>query len=423
MVMTDPVLVPGPPLLARLWPRLAERLADRPAGPDLIDWAVAIGCFVAFTVPVLPGAGSAGRAGAAAVLGVLAAAPLIVRRRFPVPVVLTVTAVYAAAALANVSFTPFISNAGPDLAIAVFTAADRCGRAWSLRSAVTALVVTWVAHLVGIHLHPPHGQDAVEVIVVPVAWVLGDMVRSLRGYRQQVRFLESRRAAEEVRLARAEERVRLSREVHDVVSHSLSGIAVQAGVARMVLDKQPEQAGAALSAIETASRSALDELRGLLRQIRDPGDTDEVATPTLADLPALIGRLRGAGLDVTCRTTGQPQPHSTAVEFSAYRIVQEALTNVTRHATGARTRVEVEHGAGALTVRVADDGGRGVGGGSTGARPSVGGSGLGLPGMRERAALLGGTLDAGPGPDGGFVVTARLPTGQEQGSARPGEPE
>jgi signal transduction histidine kinase len=417
MVMTDPAdsaVKPGPPLVARLWPRLAERLARRPAGPDVVDWAVAAACFVFFTVPVLPGAGSAAHVGTVAAFGVLAAAPLLLRRRFPVGVVLAVTAVYVVAAACDVSFTPFVSNAGPNLGIAVFTAADRCGRSASLRSAVAAVAVTWAAHLIGSQLHVAHDGDAVEVIVVPVAWVMGDMVRSLRGYRHQVQSLERQRAAEDLRLARAEERVRLSREVHDVVSHSLSAIAVQAGVTRMVLDKRPEQAGAALAAIETASRSALDELRALLRQIREPGDADEAVTPTLADLPALTGRLRAAGLDVTCRTTGQPGPYADAVEFSAYRIVQEALTNVTKHATGARTRVEVAHGAAGLTVTVADDGRK------SGAPPAAG-SGLGLSGMRERAEMLGGTLEAGPGPDGGFVVTAWLPAGQGSGAVRAGE--
>jgi len=182
-------------------------------------------------------------------------------------------------------------------------------------------------------------------------------------------------------------------------------------VARLVFAEQPGQAGAALSAIETASRSALDELRCLLRQIRDPKDADEAATPTLGDLPALIGKLRRAGLEVTCRSTGQPRPYSTAVELSAYRIAQEALTNVTKHASGARTRVQLDHGAAELTVTVAD-------GGSSSPLRSAASGGLGILGMRERARLLGGALAAGRGPDGGFVVTARLPT-QNDAQRRP----
>jgi signal transduction histidine kinase len=413
MVITDPAAAPEPPLLARLWPRMAGRLADRSV-PDLLDWAIAAGCFVAFTVPVLLGAGSSRPPGTEAAFGALAAAPLIVRRKWPVTVVLVVAAVYVTAALADVAFTPFVSNAGPNLAIAVFTAADRSRRLWSLTAAGVAGAATWASLPVAIHLHPHHDQDAVQLIAVIAAWLAGDMVRVIRGYRQQLELVQRRRAVEELRLARAEERLRLSREVHDVVSHSLSAIAVQAGVARLVLAEQPGQAGAALSAIETASRSALDELRKLLRQIRDPDDADEEATPTLSDLPALIGKLRRAGLDVSYHSTGRPRPYGTAVELSAYRIAQEALTNAAKHASGARTRVEVGHGADELTVTVADDGSPNP------VRPAASG-GLGIPGMRERAELLGGTLAAGPRREGGFIVTARLPAQRGRGAWPAGE--
>ena len=408
MVLTDPAATPVPPLLGRLWPRMADRLADR-AAPDLVDWVLGVGCFAAFTVPVLLGAGPAHPHGPQAAFGAIAAAPLIVRRRWPVAVVLAVAAIYVAAALADVSFTPFISNAGPNLAIAAFTAADRSSRRRSLVAAGVAGAATWASLPVAVHLHPHHDQDAVQLFAVIVAWLAGDMVRALRGYRQQLQLIQRRRAVEELQLARAEERLRLSREVHDVVSHSLSTIAVQAGVARLVLAEQEGMAGAALSAIETASRSALDELRSLLRQIRDPQDADEAATPTLSDLPALIEKLRRAGLDVSYHSTGQPRPYGTAVELSAYRIAQEALTNVTKHASGALTRVEIDHGTDELTVTVTD-------GGSPNPVRSVAGGGLGIPGMRERAELLGGTLTAGPEPEGGFTVTARLPA-QKAGEA------
>jgi len=380
---------------------MADRLADR-AAPDLIDWAIAASCFAAFTVPVLFSAGSAHSPGTEAAFGAMAAAPLIVRRRWPVTVVLVVTVVYVAAALAGVAFTPFISNAGPNLAIAVFTAAASCHRRRSLVAAGVAGAATWASLPVAIHLHPHLDQDAIQLVAVIVAWLAGDMLRATRGYRRQLQLVQRRRAVEELQLARAEERLRLSREVHDVVSHSLSTIAVQAGVARLVLAEQPGQMGAALSAIETASRSALDELRSLLRQIRDPEDAGEAATPTLSDLPALIDRLRRAGLDVSYNSTGQPQLYSTTVEVSAYRIAQEALTNVTKHASGARTRVEINHGTADLTVTVT------VSGSPNPVRPAASG-GLGIPGMRERAELLGGTLVARPEPGGGFIVTAQLP--------------
>jgi signal transduction histidine kinase len=186
-------------------------------------------------------------------------------------------------------------------------------------------------------------------------------------------------------------------------------------VARLVFAEQPDQAGAALSAIESASRLALDELRKLLRQIRDPRDPSEAAAPTLADLPALIARLRRAGLDVSYHSTGEPRPYGTAVELSAYRIAQEALTNVTKHAAGARAQVEIGCGPDDLTVTVTDDGGPNP------AR-SAAGEGLGLPGMRERAELLGGTLSAGPTAGGGFAVVARLPAKTGRG-APPTAPE
>lgn len=440
MVITDSAAAPGP-LLARFWPRMAERFAERftdRAAPDLLDWALAACCFAAFTVPVLLGAGSAAgspgaqltwtsAAGTEAVFGALAAAPLVVRRRWPVAVVLIVTGVYVAAALADVSFTPFISNAGPNLAIAVFTAANRDWRRRSLVAAGVAGGATWVSLPIAMYLHPHRDQDAVQLFAVIVAWLIGDMTSAIREYRRQLQLAERRRAVEELQLARAEERLRLSRDVHDVVSHSLSTIAVQAGVARLVLAEQPGQAGAALSAIETASRSALDELRGLLRQIRDPQEADEAAAPTLGDLPALIARLCRAGLDVSYRSVGEPRPYGAATEMSAYRIAQEALTNVTKHASGAQARVEIEHGADELVVTVTDSGSSGARGSSgsadNGRGGSVGsggrgggrdrggsaGSGLGIPGMRERAKLLGGTLTAGPDRSGGFVVVARLP--------------
>ena len=164
-------------------------------------------------------------------------------------------------------------------------------------------------------------------------------------------------------------------------------------------------ARAALSAIETSSRSALDEVRGLLRQLRDPGEDKEAAMPTLGDLPVLVSKLRRAGLDVSYEVSGQPRGYSTAVELSGYRIAQEALTNVTKHAREARALVRIEHRDEELAITVTDDG-------IPGPPRSSGGGGLGITGMRERAELLGGTLTAGPAPGRGFTIAARLPTRQ-----------
>jgi signal transduction histidine kinase len=390
-----------PPRLAGLVRRLG-RLRHRDA-PDAIDYAIAAGCFAAFTLPVLAGAASRiGSPLAVTIFGVLAAAPLIVRRRWPLASVAMVTAVYLAATLAGVRFTPFVSNAGPNLVIAVFTAADRCGRRASLTAAIAAALVTWAVLPLGISLHPGQDQDAVQLLAVIPAWVAGDMVRVRRGYRQRLEQESRHRAADREARARAEERLRLSRDVHDVVSHSLSTIAVRSGVARLLLDEQPEEARAALTAIESASRSALDELRQILRQTRDPAAADETATPAIGDLPALIGRLRRSGLDISYQSDGPARRYGTALELSAYRIAQEALTNVMKHAPGARAQVRLEHGPERLTITVTDDG-------PGPAHPAAAPAGFGLTGMRERVAMLGGTLTAQGRPEGGFAVVARLP--------------
>jgi signal transduction histidine kinase len=391
----------APPWFARL--SRSSWLARRPA-PDVIDGLIAAGCFGGFTLPVLTGLASRiGSPAAVAGFGVLAAAPLIVRRRWPATTVAATGAVYVAATLAGVRFTPWVSNAGPNFAIAVFTAADRRPRRVSLTVSVLAGVATWAVLPLSMYvLHPGQGQDAVQLAAMVPAWLAGDTVRARRTYRQRLDAETRRRAAEEQARARAEERLRLSREVHDVVSHSLSMIAVRSGVARMLLDERPEEARAALSTIETASRSALDEVRNLLRQIRGPAAAEETAMPTLADLPALVDRLRDGGLDLSYRCTGEPAGYGAALELSAYRIAQEALTNVAKHAPGARAWLEVAHGGSELTIKVADDG-RGA------PQPASGSAGLGIVGMRERAAMLGGQLTAGARPEGGFAVVARLP--------------
>jgi signal transduction histidine kinase len=275
-----------------------------------------------------------------------------------------------------------------------------------------AAVVTWAVLPLGIHLHPGVDQDATAALVAIPAWVLGDMSRARRGYQERLAAETRRLADEQAWRARAEERLRLSRDVHDVVSHSLSAIAVRSGVARLLADEQPGEARAALSAIETASRAALEEVRALLRQVRDdPGTDAEAPLPALADLPALVARLRRDGLEVSCQHEGEPQAYPAAVELSAYRIVQEALTNVIRHAPGAAAQVTIAHGD-VLGITVTDDG-------PASSRPGASPPGLGITGMRERAALLGGQLTAAARPGGGFEVTARLPAGPDRAGDRP----
>jgi signal transduction histidine kinase len=230
-----------------------------------------------------------------------------------------------------------------------------------------------------------------------------------------VAHLMSRRARETELLRRAEaqhllveERLRIARELHDVVSHSISMINVQAGVAAHVLDQQPEQAREALLAIKSASKEALRELRGILGLLREV-DAAEPYTPApgLAQLPALIEATTRAGLATRLCVHGQPRGSSALVELTAYRIVQEALTNTLRYAGPASATVDLSCADGCLLVEVTDDG--------PGAADATPGTGTGIVGMRERVQAVGGVLEIGALQSGGFRVFARLPleTGAE----------
>jgi signal transduction histidine kinase len=235
-----------------------------------------------------------------------------------------------------------------------------------------------------------------------VGWFLGDAVRCRRRYAAALAREAGRQAAEAEARIRAEERLQLSRDVHDVVSHSLSMIAVRSGVARLVLDERPGEARSALAAIETASRSALDDVRSLLRQIREPVPATGPASdwPGLADLPVLIRRLADSGLRLSYSRTGSAGSYGVLTELSAYRIAQEALTNVARHAPDAHADLRVCCESDRIIVAVTDDG--------PGGDPDAG-TGLGLAGMRERVLLHGGEFRAGRGANGGFEVVAVLP--------------
>jgi signal transduction histidine kinase len=215
----------------------------------------------------------------------------------------------------------------------------------------------------------------------------------------------NRRAAihEATQRAVGEEQARIARELHDVIAHSVSTIVVQAAAADDVFDSRPDQARAALRSIERAGRDALAELRRLLGAVR-PGVGDEPSGPQpgLDRLDELAEPLRAGGLRVLVRREGPAVPLPAGVDLSAYRIVQEALTNTVRHARATRAEVTVRYAADAVELDVRDDGR----GSPTG---SANGGGQGLAGMRERASLLGGTLDAGPLPGGGYRVHARLP--------------
>ena len=249
-------------------------------------------------------------------------------------------------------------------------------------------------------------EDTVFTMVVSVSvWALAEAARNRRTA-----------VGEAARRAVSDEQARISRELHDVIAHSVSVIVVQAGAARDVFDTRPDQAREALASIEGAGREALHELRRLLSGVRT-GDDDTAAQgadtplppqPGLDRIEELAAPLRAAGLRVEVACTGSPVPLPAGVDISAYRIVQEALTNTLRHAQASRAEVTVRYATDAVEIDVVDDGRGGAGRGITG-RGDV--PGLGLVGMNERASSLGGTFEAGPTAHGGYRVHARLPVG------------
>jgi signal transduction histidine kinase len=226
------------------------------------------------------------------------------------------------------------------------------------------------------------------------AWTVG---RTVRSWREKSVALE-RANRELAQAAVAIERARIARELHDVVAHNVSMMVVQAGAAERVLAGEQPHVRDALAAIADTGRQTVDEMRTLLGVLR--GVAPLAPQPGLADLEQLVAGVREAGLPVTLRIEGDRRPLPQAADLSAYRIVQEALTNALKHAGPARADVIVRFESGALTLEVRDTG--------TGAAQGTG-SGHGLVGMRERVAMFGGELEASPAPDGGFAVRARLP--------------
>ncbi|MEY9890910.1 signal transduction histidine kinase [Catenulispora sp. MAP5-51] len=259
------------------------------------------------------------------------------------------------------------------------------------------------------HSAPGQLRSSPAEILFTAGWLLAllTLAELFRVLRQ--RALEAQRAREQEAKAReqesrrqaSEERLEIARELHDVLAHSISLIAVQANVALEVMDRRPEQARIALSAIKDASRSALGEVRSVLTVLRGDRAAPRDPAPDLGRLGHLVELAEAAGLKVALSVVGDPERVPLAVSQAGYRIVQESLTNVVRHAGAGRATILVEAADG-LHLRIADDG-RGCPLGET----ATGGNGL--PGMRERAGAFGGTLTAGPQPGGGFRVDAHIP--------------
>jgi len=271
------------------------------------------------------------------------------------------------------------------------------------------------------------GSIAAVLVVGVVAWLVGNTIRERRGRYSELADRAARLERErelEARRAVAEERLRIARELHDVVAHNLSVVVVQAQAAQRMLDRDTERARAVVASIEGTGREALDEMRqllGVLRGVAPAGDGPEGGEgageeeefgpqPGLARLGELVEQVRAAGLPVTLRVEGAERPLSAAADLSAFRIVQEALTNTLNHAGPAHAEVVLRYGDRDLELTVSDDG-RGAAAALVRDRDGVAlpSSGHGLVGMRERAALFNGELTAGPRPGGGYQIRARLP--------------
>ncbi|MFF0200312.1 sensor histidine kinase [Streptomyces sp. NPDC005017] len=350
------------------------------------------------------------------VLLVLACGQLLWRLRRPVPVVFGTAATAAVYLAAGYPYGPVFLT----VAAACFSAVVAGHR----RAAWAAVGALWAAHVLVAHwLYrwlPPSGDSAAswgqEAVIA--AWVaavvaLAELVR----VRREQWARERAERAQAARRRADEERLRIARELHDVLAHSISVINVQAGVGLALLDSDPEQARAALTTIKSASKEALGEVRQVLDTLRTKGDAPRAPAPGLDRLPELVEQAAGAGLTVTVE--GEVPRLAPGADLAAFRIVQEALTNVVRHSGSRRARVVLDQGDGSaprtddgraggpvLRLRIDDDGP------ATGA--DAGGSGNGLAGMRERAAALGGTIEAGSRPDGGYRVLAVLPLRAEE---------
>jgi signal transduction histidine kinase len=368
------------------WPRrrLPARSADRLLSAALLIWAL-------FDVPWWwrpPGhSGST-----LAILGMLGLAvaqsvPFLWRRRMPAAVLAL------AAASLTVKYATHLNIWSAS--VAVLAAAYGLGAYGSqaMRQIARLLTVAVViAALVTLQTANGSHSAAVACALLATALVLGEVTSSHRDI-----------ATVSARHAHDMERAGLARELHDVVAHQLSAIAVQAGAARLASAGNPQAASEAIAAIEQEARSGLTELNKLVRGMRRLGTAD-LDLPRLGDLPDLVQRASHAGLRAELLVDGEPRPLATAIELAGYRVVQESLTNAIRYAPGAAATVRLAYRADGVMVDVVDNGP-----GQLTAAAAGHGGGTGLAGLRERARLLGGRLEAGSRPEGGFAVRAFLP--------------
>ena len=384
---------PFVPQQARLW---------LPVIVSLVVQLAVVTAQLSAASPPVPPAGVA----VALLLSVLGPAALIGARRFAGPAVVAVTVVAVADALVD----PAVFSAYVAVLFAAALAVVRGAGVW----AVASVTVGWAASFVGAGLLGI-AWEPVPVVLLTAGLVVslgfGSSIRSRRERFAQLRTLQSRRRVD----AAQQERVRIARELHDVLAHSLSSINVQAGVGLHLLESQPDKAGEALAAIKATSKQALDEVRSVLGILR--GDADESEAPLvpeadLASLPRLVENIRSDSLSVELDSDLRSTA-SAAAQLALYRIAQESLTNIVRHSGATSARVELREVGDDLILRVSDNG-RGV-------ADDLGDvAGKGLLGMRERAELLGGRLEAVTLEPHGFAVTATIPRSTDRSSPMAG---
>ncbi|WP_369200325.1 sensor histidine kinase [Streptomyces sp. PU-14G] len=399
-------------------PRWRRRPGWIPAPPlrgrRRVPWATSAAVFVlqqagtGFAAHNERAAEAVGPDGAARLLLTLGPLLLLARYRLPRTALFGTSAVTLAYLAAGYPYGPVLLG----VVVAGFAALVAGYRyaTWS------ALGMLWLGNLLVAHafhrLLPPGGDppgswgtDLFMLVWMVALCTAGELARVRRAERER----RQRETAEAERRRADEERLRIARELHDVLAHSISVINVQAGVGLALLDSDPAQARTALTTIKTASKEALGEVRQVLDTLRAPGDAPRAPAPGLDRLAELSEQAASVGLRVTTETEGAPVPLPPGADLAAFRVVQEALTNVVRHSGSRTALVRIRYGAVAMELLVDDEGP------ATGTGPTGGGNGL--VGMRERAAAFGGTVEAGPRPGGGFRVLATIPLPPEEGGA------
>jgi signal transduction histidine kinase len=337
----------------------------------------------------------------AMLIGVLTVAPLAVRQRAPVLSAVTILVSLLAYSLLGYGEYP---NGGGGIVIAMFTVAVLRPRPVAVTLWVASAAVTAIMFFTTEYEMPWSRAAQAPLTVLAGGWLLGEVTKHWTARAERLAY-EAARAAEQ-------ERVCIARELHDVVAHHMSVVSVQAGVAQSTLDSDPAIARTAIATAGTSSREALTEMRRMLHLLRpvnaEPGfggTAEHAPTPGLASLDELADRVRNACVPVEIVVTGRPRPLPPGPDLCAYRVAQESLTNVVKHAGLATVRIDLDYGETMLILRISD-----TGAGANSAESPEGS--YGLRGMRERAALYGGVLTAGNAKDGGFEVVLCLPIGE-----------